>query len=41
MILPKKGDPVLVQNMPGRYGRLHTRLMLDSGSPGAAASAPG
>ena len=41
MILPKEGDPVLVQNMPGRYGRLHTRLMLDYGTNVAAGAAPG
>jgi succinyl-CoA synthetase alpha subunit len=41
MILPKKGDPVLVQNITGRYGRLHTRLMLDYGTNVAAGAAPG
>ena len=41
MMLPKKGDPILVQNMTGRYGRLHTRLMLDYGTNVAAGSAPG
>jgi succinyl-CoA synthetase alpha subunit len=41
MILPKKGDAVLVQNMTGRYGRFHTRLMLDYGTNVAAGSAPG
>ena len=41
MMLPKKGDPVIVQNMPGRYGRLHTRLMLDYGTNVAAGAAPG
>ena len=41
MILPRKGDPVVVQNMPGRYGRLHTRLMLDYGTNVAAGAAPG
>jgi len=41
MMLPKKGDPVLVQNMTGRYGRLHTRLMLDYGTNVAAGAAPG
>jgi succinyl-CoA synthetase alpha subunit len=41
MMLPKKGDPILVQNITGRYGRLHTRLMLDYGTNVAAGSAPG
>jgi len=41
MMIPKQGDPILVQNMPGRYGRLHTRLMLDYGTNVAAGSAPG
>ena len=41
MILPKKGEPVIVQNMTGRYGRLHTKLMLDYGTNVAAGAAPG
>ncbi len=41
MILPKQGEPVIVQNMTGRYGRLHTRLMLDYGTNVAAGSTPG
>jgi succinyl-CoA synthetase alpha subunit len=41
MILPRKGDPVLVQNITGRYGRLHTRLMLDYGTNVAAGATPG
>jgi len=41
MMLPKRGDPILVQNMTGRYGRLHTRLMLDYGTNVAAGAAPG
>lgn len=41
MMLPKEGDPVIVQNMTGRYGRLHTRLMLDYGTNVAAGAAPG
>jgi succinyl-CoA synthetase alpha subunit len=40
-MLPKKGDPVIVQNITGRYGRLHTRLMLDYGTNVAAGAAPG
>jgi succinyl-CoA synthetase alpha subunit len=40
-MLPKKGDPVIVQNMTGKYGRLHTRLMLDYGTNVAAGAAPG
>jgi succinyl-CoA synthetase alpha subunit len=31
-MLPKQGDPVLVQGITGTYGRLHTRLMLDYGT---------
>ncbi len=41
MILPRKGDPVIVQNITGRYGRLHTRLMLDYGTNVAAGATPG
>ncbi len=41
MMLPKKGEPVIVQNITGRYGRLHTRLMLDYGTNIAAGAAPG
>jgi succinyl-CoA synthetase alpha subunit len=41
MMLPKKGDPILVQNITGRYGRLHTRLMLDYGTNVAAGATPG
>jgi len=41
LMLPKRGDAILVQNMTGRYGRLHTRLMLDYGTNVAAGSAPG
>lgn len=41
MMLPKKGDPIIIQNMTGRYGRFHTRLMLDYGTNIAAGAAPG
>lgn len=41
MITPGQGEPVIVQNMTGRYGRLHTRLMLDYGTNVAAGAAPG
>ena len=41
MMLPKKGDPVIVQNITGRYGRLHTKLMLEYGTNVAAGAAPG
>jgi len=41
LMLPKKGDPVIVQNITGRYGRLHTKLMLDYGTNVAAGAAPG
>lgn len=41
MMLPRKGDPVMVQNITGKFGRFHTRLMLDYGTNVAAGSAPG
>ena len=41
MIIPERGEPVLVQNITGRYGRIHTRLMLDYGTNVAAGSTPG
>jgi len=41
MNLPKRGDPVIVQNITGRYGSFHTRLMLDYGTNIAAGAAPG
>ena len=41
MILPRKGDPILVQNITGRYGSLHTKLMLQYGTKIAAGAAPG
>ncbi len=41
MRLPGNGDPVIVQNITGKYGRLHTRLMLDYGTNIAAGAAPG
>jgi succinyl-CoA synthetase alpha subunit len=40
-MLPKKGDPIMIQNITGRYGRLHTRMMLDYGTNIVAGSAPG
>jgi succinyl-CoA synthetase alpha subunit len=41
MMLPKNGEAVIVQNITGKYGRLHTRLMLDYGTNIAAGAAPG
>jgi succinyl-CoA synthetase alpha subunit len=41
MILPKKGDPVIVQNITGKYGRLHTKLMLEYGTNVVAGATPG
>ncbi|MDA4119614.1 MAG: succinate--CoA ligase subunit alpha [Thaumarchaeota archaeon] len=41
MILPKEGDPVIVQNITGKYGRLHTKLMLEYGTNIAAGATPG
>ncbi len=40
-MLPRKGDPIIVQNITGRYGRFHTRLMLDYGTNVAAGATPG
>jgi succinyl-CoA synthetase alpha subunit len=34
-------SPIVVQNITGRYGRLHTRLMLDYGTNVAAGATPG
>ena len=41
MKLPGKGEPILIQNITGKYGRLHARLMLDYGTNVAAGAAPG
>ncbi|HXW37563.1 MAG TPA: succinate--CoA ligase subunit alpha [Nitrososphaerales archaeon] len=41
MILPKRGEPVLVQGITGRYGSLHTKLMLEYGTNVAAGVTPG
>lgn len=41
MMLPKKGEPVIVQNITGRYGSFHTKLMLEYGTNVAAGAAPG
>ena len=41
MMLPKKGDPIIIQNITGKYGRFHARLMLDYGTNVAAGAAPG
>ena len=41
MILPRQGEPVVVQNITGRYGSLHTKLMLEYGTNIAAGAAPG
>ena len=41
MMLPRKGDPIIIQNITGKYGRLHARLMLDYGSNIAAGATPG
>jgi succinyl-CoA synthetase alpha subunit len=41
MILPEKGAPVIVQGITGKYGSLHTRLMLDYGTNIAAGVTPG
>ncbi|MBI3841011.1 MAG: CoA-binding protein [Thaumarchaeota archaeon] len=41
MILPGAGDPIIVQNITGRYGRLHAKLMLEYGTVVAAGATPG
>jgi succinyl-CoA synthetase alpha subunit len=41
MILPVGGEPVIVQNITGRYGSLHTKLMLQYGTRVVAGTAPG
>jgi succinyl-CoA synthetase alpha subunit len=41
MMLPKMGDPVIIQNITGKYGRLHTRLMIEYGTNVAAGATPG
>lgn len=41
MMLPKAGEPIIIQNITGRYGRLHARLMLDYGTNIAAGATPG
>ncbi|MDA4121132.1 MAG: succinate--CoA ligase subunit alpha [Thaumarchaeota archaeon] len=41
MIFPKEGTPVIIQNITGRYGRLHAKLMLDYGTNVAAGATPG
>jgi succinyl-CoA synthetase alpha subunit len=41
MTLPKSGEPVIVQNITGGYGSLHTKLMLQYGTHITAGAAPG
>ncbi|QQG49124.1 MAG: succinate--CoA ligase subunit alpha [archaeon] len=41
MMLPLQEEPILVQNITGRFGRLHTKLMLEYGTNIAAGVAPG
>lgn len=41
MILPGRGDPIIVQGITGRYGSLHTKLMLDFGTNVVAGVTPG
>ena len=40
-LLPVEGEPVIVQGMTGRYGSLHTKLMLQYGTNVAAGVTPG
>jgi succinyl-CoA synthetase alpha subunit len=41
VIIPGRGEPVMVQGMTGTYGRLHTKLMLQYGTKVAAGVTPG
>ena len=41
MFLPKLGEPIIVQNITGKYGRLHAKLMMEYGTRIAAGVAPG
>ena len=41
MILPEKGDPIIVQGITGKYGSLHASLMLRYGTNIAAGVTPG
>jgi succinyl-CoA synthetase alpha subunit len=41
MILPEAGEPIIVQGITGKFGSLHTRLMLDYGTNVAAGVTPG
>lgn len=41
MIIPESEEPVIVQGITGRYGSLHTKLMLQYGTKIAAGVTPG
>ena len=41
MIVPRKGEAAIVQGITGRYGSLHTKLMLQYGTKIAAGVTPG
>ncbi len=41
MIIPESEEPIIVQGITGRYGSLHTRLMLQYGTKIAAGVTPG
>lgn len=41
MILPEQGEPVIVQGITGKFGSLHTKLMLGYGTNIAAGVTPG
>jgi succinyl-CoA synthetase alpha subunit len=41
MIVPEEGEPVIVQNITGRYGSVHARLMTEYGTRIAAGVTPG
>jgi succinyl-CoA synthetase alpha subunit len=41
LILPEQGEPIVVQGITGKYGALHTKLMLQYGTNVAAGVTPG
>jgi len=41
LILPEEGEPIIVQGITGKYGALHTKLMLQYGTNVAAGVTPG
>jgi succinyl-CoA synthetase alpha subunit len=41
MILPRRNDPVIIQGITGKYGAIHTQLMLEYGTKILAGVTPG